>query len=96
MRDVVAHRMVVLVLDDHRPRAAVDGHVEHGRAGQQDAPKLARVDGKCLAFPVLAAIDDAGHEAAAAQASRRARAALAAVLDFQLWTLLSRHDSGGG
>ena len=33
----LADRVVLLVLDDHGPRLAVDGHVEDGGAGHQHA-----------------------------------------------------------
>jgi hypothetical protein len=67
--DLVADRVVLLVLDDHRHRLAVaDLDVDHGGAGDQRGTQLARVDPHGGA--VAAAVDDAWDLALAAEAAR--------------------------
>ena len=75
--------MELLVLDDHRARLAADLEVDQRRAVDQHLAQHARVDLEGDASPSAAAVDDAGHEALAAQAPGRAGAALGALLDVE-------------
>ena len=80
--DLVPDRVALLVLDDHRERAAaVDLQVEHGGAGDQGGAQVAPADLERGALAVPAAVDDAGHVALPPEAPSRARTALLALLD---------------
>ena len=52
----------------------------------EDPPQLAVADLERHALLVRAAVQDARHEAGAAQTARRARALLVAGLDLKRWT----------
>ena len=74
MHGLAAHRVALEVLDEHRrARAAVDRDLEDRAGVRQRVAQDARVDGEVLRLAV-AAVDDAGDEALAAQAARGARA----------------------
>jgi hypothetical protein len=88
--------MAVLVLDDDRARLAVDGDVEDRRAGQQNSPELARIDGEGVALAILAAVDHAGHQAAAAQAPRGREPRSVRSSTFSSGRCVAAIGSGGG
>ena len=74
VHDLAAHRMALEVLDEHRDGfAAVDGDVEDRARVRERVAQDARVDGEVRRLAV-AAVDDAGHLARAAQAAGGARA----------------------
>jgi hypothetical protein len=82
VEDLVADRVVLLVLDDHRPcPATVDLQVEQGRALGQQLAQRQGVDLEGEVLVLAAAVDHAGHEAVTAQTAVRARSALWALLD---------------
>ena len=85
MRVVAAHRVVLLVLDDHRTGLCVaDLEVDQRRAVVQRRAKHAVVDLERHA--VVAAVHHAGHVALGAQALGGAGAALGPFFDFERWT----------
>ena len=92
VQHVPAHRVALLVLDDHgQALAAVDLDVEQRVALCQHPAQAARVDLErdgVRADPV----DDAGHEALAAQPPVRPRAALLARVERQQGSLAGRHQ----
>ena len=72
--DLAAHRVALEVLDEHRRgRAAVDADVEDRAGVGERVAQDARVDGEVRRLAV-AAVDDAGHLARAAQPAGGTRA----------------------
>ena len=59
VREVAAHGVVLLVLDDHRNRVAAELGVEQGVAGLQGCAKVVLVDAECLRV-AAAAVEDSG------------------------------------
>ena len=95
MDELAAHRVVLLILDDHRlGGAAVDYEVEHGAGLGQRQAQLAAVDREGGGL-VAAAVDDAGDLARATQAAHRARALGAARGHLQGRILAACHGGEG-
>ncbi len=83
MLEAAAHRVHLLLLDDHRDGlAAVDLEIEERGALADDRPHLAFLHLERARIRA-ARVDDSGHQALAAQAARGARAELGARSDFQ-------------
>ena len=89
---LAAHRVVLDVLDDHRGRrGAVDREVEHGAGVRERGAQRERIDRERQRL-VAAAVDDAGHEALLAQATRRARALDGACVDREGLMVRTGHN----
>jgi len=81
--EVAAHRVALLLLDHHRHGAySLDIEVEQGVALGENGAGVALGDLK-RARLLTVCVDDAGHEALAAQAAALARAELAAGARLQ-------------
>jgi hypothetical protein len=92
VEQLVADRMLLLVLDDHGAGLPADLEVDQGGAVDQHLAERPPVDLEGRAVAVLAAVDHAGHVARAAQPLGRARAALGPVLYVEGGSLSIRHD----
>ena len=82
MHQLAADGVKLHVLDDDRACAAGDLQVDERSGPDQHAAKLAGIGRERDAFPVGAAVDDAGHLAGLAQAACYARAEFLAGLNF--------------
>ncbi len=93
VQEVVADGVALLLLEHHRNRRrALDLDVEEGAAVDQDVAHRTRLDLERTGL-VAAAVDDAGHQPLAAQATALARAEVGARL--RLSESLDRRPCGG-
>jgi hypothetical protein len=92
VHDLVADRVQLLILHDHRAGLAADLEVDQRLAAHEHLPKGPRVHFEGGAVAVLAAVDHTRHEALPAQALHRASAALGALLDVESGSFCIGHD----